>query len=343
MKNRLFVLMVSVVMLFSACDTDFEVTSDWEDVTIVYGLLNQNDSVHYVKINKAFLGDGSLLGYASIQDSNEYQVLLDAKLIEMDGSNIVSEIALDTITIYDKEEGVFYYPEQIVYTTGVNNKVFLNADYTYNLEIENPETGKSVSSTTELVRDFTIVKPSLNSLTNPTIYISDNTNSTVVQWISSEYSKVSQLRILIQMREIDEDGEEISRTLEWEGFQKEWSDGTDGGETVSRSFENTEFYELLYDRIPYDDDAEEDKIIERHMDMIDFEITCGAEAFSTYIDINEPSSSLVEYTPDYTNIENGIGVFSSRYQKTRSLEPQKAMKIVLSELEPTLKFVHPDL
>lgn len=343
MKNRLFVLMVSVVLLISACDTDFDVTSDWEDVTIVYGLLNQNDSVHYVKINKAFLGDGNLLGYASMQDSNEYQVLLDAKLIEMDGSNIVSEIALDTITIYDKEEGVFYYPEQIVYTTGVNNKVFLNSDYTYNLEIENPETGKSVTSTTELVRDFTIVKPSLNSLTDPTIYISDNSNSTVVQWLSSEYSKVSQLRILIQIREIDDEGVEISRTLEWEGFQKEWSDGTDGGETVTRSFDNAEFYELLYDRIPYDDDTAEDKIIERHMDMIDFEITCGAEAFSTYIDINEPSSSLVEYTPDYTNIENGIGVFSSRYQKTRSLEPQKAMKIVLSELEPTLKFVHPDL
>jgi hypothetical protein len=31
--------------------------------------------------------------------------------------------------------------------------------------------------------------------------------------------------------------------------------------------------------------------------------------------LNEPSSSLVQERPEYTNIENGLGVFSASYEK----------------------------
>ena len=33
------------------------------------------------------------------------------------------------------------------------------------------------------------------------------------------------------------------------------------------------------------------------------------------MEVNDASSSIVQERPEYTNIENGIGIFSSRYNK----------------------------
>ena len=36
------------------------------------------------------------------------------------------------------------------------------------------------------------------------------------------------------------------------------------------------------------------------------------------MEVNEPSSSIIQERPEYTNIVNGIGLFSCRYNKKRS-------------------------
>jgi hypothetical protein len=36
------------------------------------------------------------------------------------------------------------------------------------------------------------------------------------------------------------------------------------------------------------------------------------------MDLNKPSTSLVQERPAYTNIENGIGIFASRTKKIRT-------------------------
>ena len=46
-------------MLFSACETDFDVNAEWEETTVVYGLLDASDqnTLQKIKISKAFLGN----------------------------------------------------------------------------------------------------------------------------------------------------------------------------------------------------------------------------------------------------------------------------------------------
>jgi hypothetical protein len=36
------------------------------------------------------------------------------------------------------------------------------------------------------------------------------------------------------------------------------------------------------------------------------------------MEVNEPSNSIVQERPEYTNINNGIGIFSCRYEVIRS-------------------------
>ena len=42
-------------------------------------------------------------------------------------------------------------------------------------------------------------------------------------------------------------------------------------------------------------------------------MTIGAQDLKTYIDVNQPFSGIVQERPVFSNIDNGVGLFSSRY------------------------------
>ena len=57
MRVSRFLLLATILGLFVAsCKKDLNINDEWKEITVVYGLLNVNDSIHYVKITKAFLG-----------------------------------------------------------------------------------------------------------------------------------------------------------------------------------------------------------------------------------------------------------------------------------------------
>ena len=70
-------LLILAVILFSlaSCKKTLTVNAEWKDVTVVFGLLDQTESVHYVKVTKAFLGPGDALQFAAISDSSNYDSL----------------------------------------------------------------------------------------------------------------------------------------------------------------------------------------------------------------------------------------------------------------------------
>ena len=120
MRNfRLILLLLISFPLFYSCDHTLNVNAPWKDITVVYGLLNQNDSIHYLKITKAFLGEGNALMFSKIPDSSNYPDKLDVRVEGWEinskyDSSLKQTILFDTTTITNKQEGdsVFYYPYQ---------------------------------------------------------------------------------------------------------------------------------------------------------------------------------------------------------------------------------------
>ena len=72
--NRFYVFLAAIFLAFAfvSCDKDLQINDDYKDITIVYGLLNPNDSLSYIRIEKAFLSDGDIFQAAQIPDSNLY-------------------------------------------------------------------------------------------------------------------------------------------------------------------------------------------------------------------------------------------------------------------------------
>ena len=57
MKKKYLILSVFTIV-FTACETAFDLNATWEEVTVVYALLDAGEGkeVQQIKISKAFLG-----------------------------------------------------------------------------------------------------------------------------------------------------------------------------------------------------------------------------------------------------------------------------------------------
>jgi|LZCG01.1.fsa_nt_gb hypothetical protein len=341
MKKITAFFLSALAFWLTSCETDFDMIADYEDITIVYGLLNQNDSIHYIKINKAFLGDGNLLDYAAIQDSNIYPEGIEVILKEYDNSHLTRQILLDTVTIHDKNPGDFFYPDQIMYSNGTEHPFYLNENYTYEVEIYNPRLDKTITGSTILVNDFSLEKPRLNSLTYPTIYYADNDDPQTIEWYSARNGRRYQVVVDFEIKEFTQNGDSAVRYITWDSFPIQKSLDTEGGDLMSVAYVNEDFFAFVDNFIPYEDADKEAAIKKRIAQQLHFQIIVAADEFDTYMEVYEPNDNLVQSVPDYTNIENGIGLFSSRYIKTRSLYLHKTTLELLAQREA--KFADPNL
>ena len=149
-----FLFVLLTVLLFNSCSTKVDVNADYQDITVVYGLLNQNDSIHYIKINKAFIVDNNAYVMATDPALSNYNPSdLDVYMEEWENGQHVSTFSFDTTSIYNKEPGIFYYPNQYVWKAAhklnPNNSNY-NNEFEYKLFVLNKTTGKIISSSTSL-------------------------------------------------------------------------------------------------------------------------------------------------------------------------------------------------
>ena len=295
--------LLPVLVLFS-CSKDLNINDDWKEIMVVYGLLNPYDSVHYIKITKAFLGPGNALQYAQIPDSSNFPSKLNVRLDEfyIDDSHdtvIVSSVLLDTTMITNKDSGIFYFPEQLIYVA----RTQLNMDHKYKITILDTVTGVSVSATTDLVNDFDIKAPNSFSKAN---FVQGML--TTAEWVSAKYGRLYQLNIRFSYWEYNtaDPANKTKKSVNWLVFDDIKSRNLDGGDDMENSFYGDGFFNSIKAKVPYD------ASLTRIPDSVEYFFTVASEELSNYIEVTDPSNTIVQEKPIYTNINNGIGLFSSR-------------------------------
>ena len=85
----------------------------------------------------------------------------------------------------------------------------------------------------------------------------------------------------------------------------------EGGNMQSK-IEGVKFFNFLSQNL------EHDNTVVREFLNLDLIMTVGTENLNIYIKVNEPITGIVQQRPQFTNINNGIGLFSSRYTHTES-------------------------
>lgn len=310
----LSIILFSFVILggFHSCSTDVDINAPWKDITIVYGLLNQNDNIHYIKVNKAFLGDASAYEMAAISDSVNYQNIsvMVYKIKTSNGTSDTIKTYLFQDTVMDKDPGVFandnniiyFNTEELITTTEANNI----EDYSFALNIYIPKYDKTVTGSSTLISKLLVARP--NSY-QPTVTLKGVSDYSV-EWTSTEGAKLYQLTLGFHYYELTAT-DTTEHYLEYP-LASRTSQTDIGGEKMTQSINGGSFFQYLATNI--EEDANIRRIVKE--ECLDFTFVVGSSDLNTYIEVSSPSNGIVQEKPAYTNINNGIGIFSSRFDKT---------------------------
>jgi len=298
----------AVVFLFSMCSTELDLLDDWKETTVVYGMLDQSIPKQYIRIQKAFLGPDNAYDMAQQYDSINYVNSLSVRLERLYNDGIDSVIYFMPDTVYNKEPGDFYAPMYVIYSYPQSSTWF-NAAYKYRIVINNASTGNEVTSTTFIVGNYAITSPNFTSIG----MASNNPNyRPEIKWQSASNASVYQLTMTFHYHEKDINNVITARTTgSW--FIGEVESSSSATNTESIKFDPNGFYRFVNNSVPDDNN-----VVERVCDSLTFTVyACGQELVD-YMNINGPSSSIAQERPSYTNINNGLGVFSSRTKNSRS-------------------------
>lgn len=327
MKSLLIFVPALIFLLLTSCNKDIDLTGKHEETPVVYALLDQNDSLHYVKVTRTFAGSNNALNVAQIADSSYFQ---DVKITMEEWGNIGSNsqkirtwILRDTV-ISGKEQGVFYNPTQKVYyfvtkrassveppTSDANTLTALKSACTYKMKIEINGGEIVVNGSTTLTSGINVVAPNAAGSFTFVKYINgekqyQNANVRV----SNGNSKVIDLRFEIFIKEYF-NGVPVEKSFVWK-IGEVLDDQVEGVNT-NFNINGNSFYNVIKSNIT--NDASIDK---REFTRIRIYTTGGSEDLAKYIQMTKPSTSLAQnkITKVFglSRADDGplLGIFSSR-------------------------------
>lgn len=313
MKSRLLTLL-SLLFIFTfsfiSCNNELEINGELKETTIVYGLLNQSDSVQYLKIYKAFLTEENTLIAASKPENIYYYDSIEVylEILEPSGNGYINKgiIQFDTTTSIPKDPGIFSNPYQILYRSKPGQPI-LNSDYSYKVIIRNKYTGKETTALTNLIQ-------APNNL-NPFAWKSFNPGSPYAPLINV----FSAIAITAPVNSA-----QVEAYIEFNYIEKNVVTGDSVkkgpivisiGSTKNLKFDDSfdlnlfgnKFLNELVKNITVNPN------IVRYDDTCSMVIWAAGSEFIKYNEVNAPSLSIVEERPTYTNISNGLGLVSCRY------------------------------
>lgn len=322
MKKIQFFLSLTVLVGFLAsCSNKVDLYADYKDIPVIYGLLDATQDTNFIKIVRAFSGSDEAsvdaTQVALIPDSCNYPGKLDAKIYRYkhaygNSYSLDGTIELDTLTIHDKDSGTFYYPNQKVYyaTNGIKPNTD-NATYKYRLEIVRGT--DTISSETGMVggSGFAILNPLMDFV------LDETTDSEKILFRPAANAAVYHMEFDFRFKKTI-GGVSTFHTIHHSfGMKSVESLSMENGDTYYISCGKNLLFNLL-DLARANDDQLHTTYTYDPKNSLTISLAAGGDELYNYIVINQGAGGLSQSVPDYTNINGGYGVFSSRVniQKT---------------------------
>lgn len=304
---------VLVVFGIQSCETDFDVIGEYEETTIVYGLLDQSESLHIIKVNKSFLGSGDATQYALIRDSSEYQNVDGVVEEWVSGVKTREWLIKDTI-MTDREDGAFFGPE---YTAYYFVEPSLNPTAEYRLILDINEGAKEVTSSTNLIGTISFNSQTTNSSVIG-FYNGTQFSDYPIKYYNSLNGKRFDVNLRINWLEVT-GTDTVAKSLDWFVGSKTVIDeylSQAGIVDLQEDASGVNFYQFVANNL--NPDPTIDKRIFKGINIM---VSSASQDMYTYMIVNAPSNGLIQERPQFTNINNGIGIFSAKYNRVLPKKP----------------------
>ena len=307
---------------------------------------------HYVRVQKSFLGDGSALTYTQVSDSIYYDPdnidvwleLLDSGTGESDGPFYLEYISPEeAVSIDVKDDGIFNSSSHMLYKIpdlASDLIPFADLRKLYKINVLNNNTGDTAFSTTNIVEPIDMQRPTPFPINNSILRFGDGVTQRI-EINPSKNAKMYSLSLVFNYLEqnIEDFNNDISDNgiIDFVGSQKKSAVYNLGnfiaseqqilGQSsidITKNISPVEFLEFLSSQIysdenivryplnSYNQGTGANIITGIYHRTIDLKITASNSELYTYLNANAPSYSFNQERPDYNNINNGIGHWSSR-------------------------------
>jgi hypothetical protein len=349
MQKTIWTMLViaSLSLLTVGCDNELDVAADWKEVAIVYGALNPNQTKNYVRIQKAFLDEKQgAFSFVNNQDSLYFDTLIvtiteqikrsgDRDFSNTQSFNLVKVNGND-IGI-PKDTGIFYSDENVLYELDAEIKPSMAlTDYKYVLTVLNPRTGYVCIGETVSVGQAEVYSP-INE-TGGTIYITASEGHfVIVKFQEGKFARAYRVDMDIRLEEykLDNPSEVVTKTIKWPLVSLGNTKGLSGFKSAEYQISSSGFFSALSQNL------EVDPTLGRRLVNFDFTFYGISDDFNTFLNVSEPSIGIVQKKPEFTNIENGLGIFASRnirQYKDRNFNSIVVTALRQSELTKDLGF-----
>jgi hypothetical protein len=294
--KTLTVLFVLSIIALQSCKNDIDINAPWKETAVVYGFLDAHTPKQYIRITKTFQTSPSTSPdqVAQITDSLYFDSL-QVKLYDLTFPSI-SPIVFTRSNSIPKDNGYFASDVNYLYTNTINFKP--NADHQYKLEIIHPSSGKAYYGLSPVVAEADI----MTGLKTYVIKIDYSSGSVVLfNYSAAKNAAVydAAIRYIYTENGVLDSVDQIVAS------------GIAASESVNDAFKlkikPTDMNLFLADY--FKDKPMASRVL---MNYITYVVYAGSSDLKFASDLSKPSTILLQVKPEFNNIQNGLGLFTSR-------------------------------
>ena len=290
---RLSLILSCLVVLLASCSNEVNINDDYQEQAVMYALLNPEDSIQTVRVQKSFLGEGNVNDMGEVSDSIYFSDEIVVTIQEIQNGNPVGDAMVLVAETLTKDEGDFATANHVVYRTE-NQDGILDSEKQYRVKMRNTVTGYEAYGDTYLVGDYNLLAP------NTPVINFNATSKMALEWEHADHTGVYQVVLRFHY---EEDGELMYLDMPF----NQRDVGVDyNNPGVFEQFERGRFWTYLQNNI-------EPSLTKKRIAIgIEILVYAGGTDYTLFTDLNASSGTLVEERPEFTNVVNGTGLVSSR-------------------------------
>ncbi|MFM2136446.1 MAG: hypothetical protein RL021_1846 [Bacteroidota bacterium] len=301
--------MLFVLFLLHGCSEDFDISGPYQETMAVYGLINADRSApnQYIRVSKAFLGEGNVYLMAQQPDSIYYANILQVTMERILNNQVVEAFPLTRIDTIPKDSGTFSYPGQVIYV--MDRPVDDSTGAVYRLRVKNTQTGQEATSVTNIIPRITVDVPSSSAADFATRL------PITYRFLPPSYATIFDMEIIFRYREVNTLGSTFYREIAIPFTEKNL--GSSALTPISFQYYRPDFFSAIGPQVTLLSGSEQ--ISYRRCDSlpsglkpVEYRFFCGTEDLKTYYELTRPSESIAQERPLFTTVQNGVGLFTSR-------------------------------
>ncbi len=305
MKNIGYLILALALLLSqNACKDEFQLNAPWKDIPVVYGMINRTDTAYYIRVEKVFINpEGDINEIAQNPDSIYYpEDAITVFLIDLESGTKKQLQRVDgNLEGYPRESGPFADQPNYLYKLKAS-LLPLDENAPLGLSIERQGNLDDVTAEATVLGE---ISPSGLIDGSQVTFKYDQQNS--FRWTSGTEARIFDVEMHIHYDEWEagHSQDAVSKTLVWTMARGVAHSGSSS--TTVIKVDGIDFYTTLASSL------EAKPTTLRQFTGMDLIVIGAGQAIEEYINITQANTGITasQDIPTYTNIEGGLGLFSS--------------------------------